>query len=342
VQRSLTLIAKVIQSLANLNAVSEVLALLPPSPSRLIVNLVQTVQKEEFMRGVKDFLRDSLPAMIDYILVVSTPPTSDPHGHYAGSADNRHDRLNIVNSLRQRTAIMPVLDREAIPILPHLLDIPRHLAVISSAIIRSSRSYLVKQDGDPRLHDLCNKCFEIEEHALHQVSQLASRISSERRWPPAQGTPDEFCPYSTTYTISGPGQSLQIGSERRNPQQRSRPSTARSSDTDVSGHRQLFSDGSIPSSPMSYLGPSPRLLTQGSQTEVSAGQPSSTPEGRDWSHTGHGLLHLKSTSTDGIGLAARAVVDAPFEPSAVDPPGEAGEDETKTKKGLLRGILTRR
>jgi hypothetical protein len=25
------------------------------------------------MRGVKDFLKDSMPAMIDYILVVSTP-----------------------------------------------------------------------------------------------------------------------------------------------------------------------------------------------------------------------------------------------------------------------------
>ncbi|EGO03980.1 hypothetical protein SERLA73DRAFT_40923, partial [Serpula lacrymans var. lacrymans S7.3] len=42
VQRSLTLIAKVIQSLANLNA---------------------SVQKEDFMRGVKAFLKESVPAM---------------------------------------------------------------------------------------------------------------------------------------------------------------------------------------------------------------------------------------------------------------------------------------
>lgn len=60
VQRSLTLIAKVIQSLANLNAVS-----VRCSGYDTITNTsLQTVQKEEFMRGVKDFLKDSLPAMV--------------------------------------------------------------------------------------------------------------------------------------------------------------------------------------------------------------------------------------------------------------------------------------
>jgi len=89
------------------------------------------------MRGVQDFLKDSLPAMIDYIAVVSTPlgETSSTYG----DGMNRHDRLKVVNSLRQRTKTMTVLDRESVPMLPHLLDIPMHLAIITSAVIRSSR-----------------------------------------------------------------------------------------------------------------------------------------------------------------------------------------------------------
>ncbi|KIJ68451.1 hypothetical protein HYDPIDRAFT_46759, partial [Hydnomerulius pinastri MD-312] len=158
VQRSLTLIAKVIQSLANLNA---------------------TVQKEDYMRGLKDFLQQNLPAMVDYILVVSTP-LPDTYSSHSGHPAFSHQRLNVVNSLHQRGAIMPILDREAIPLLPHILDIPRHLACISSSLIRGARfarSKMKSVEPGDHLADLCARCFEVEEIGLQRVSQLASAES---------------------------------------------------------------------------------------------------------------------------------------------------------------------
>lgn len=142
-----------IQSLANLNAVGEWL----DSLIFCLIHIIsQSLQKEEFMRGVRDFLKNSLPAMVDYIRVVSTPADDL---HTSSPATDQHDRLNIVNSLRQRANTMPVLARESIPMLPHLLDIPRHLAVIVSAVIRSSKDYQPKpvsdEVRDPPLDELC-------------------------------------------------------------------------------------------------------------------------------------------------------------------------------------------
>jgi hypothetical protein len=326
VQRSLTLIAKVIQSLANLNSVNSLL--LPRARAFLIFH--QTVQKEEFMRGVKDFLRDSLPAMIDYILVVSTP-TSEPQRQLAGSADNRHDRLSVVNALRQRLSNMPILDQEAIPILPHLLDIPRHLAVIASAVIRSSREYgthpMLHDRGDRRLEELCSKCFEIEEHALHQVNQLAIRISAERQRPSVPGPSEHHTGSPAAIPISNRSRVSVV--ERRLSQVPSRPSTAPSSDPNPS--RRLLSDSSTLPSFTSLRGLVPHSV-QDFQPETNEGQSPSSLDG-----LGRNTLprhHLKSISTDGI--AAPGVV---FEETATR---SFADDDNKIKKGLLRGILTRR
>lgn len=128
------------------------------------------------MRGVKDFLQENLQAMVDYILVVSTPtpaaypPTSSPV--------SGHQRLQVVDSLRQRGASMSTLHREAIPLLPHGLDVPRRLACISSALVRSARSAdqkTVPIDQGDRLYDLFIKCANIEETGLQRVSQSAVR-----------------------------------------------------------------------------------------------------------------------------------------------------------------------
>ncbi|KAG1881652.1 Rho GTPase activation protein [Suillus tomentosus] len=156
IQRSLTLIAKVIQSLANLNP---------------------NVQKEEFMRGIKDFLKQNLPAMVDYILVVSTPIPPDPCSPHSGHPAHSHQRLDVVSSLHERSTTMPVLERESIPLLPHVLDIPRHLARITSSVLRSARSADPKDkssEGDNQhLSGLCAQCFDLEDQSLARVSQLA-------------------------------------------------------------------------------------------------------------------------------------------------------------------------
>ncbi|KAG1841167.1 hypothetical protein C8R48DRAFT_781478 [Suillus tomentosus] len=155
IQRSLTLIAKVIQSLANLNS---------------------NVQKELFMRGIKDFLKQNLP-MVDYILVVSTPIPLDPCSPHPGHPAHSHQRLNVISLLHERSTTMPVLERESIPLLPHVLDIPRHLARITSSVLRSARSADPKDkssEGDNQhLSGLCAHCFDLEDQSLTRVSQLA-------------------------------------------------------------------------------------------------------------------------------------------------------------------------
>ncbi|KAA1471480.1 Rho GTPase activation protein [Dentipellis sp. KUC8613] len=144
VQRSLTLIAKVIQSLANLNA---------------------TVQKEQFMRGVKSFLEDSLPAMIDYILVVSSPKAN------SGQPSQSSTKSRIVKTVQERRSNMPALQKDAVPLLPDLLDVPRHLAIITTAVLRHSRASSAQGN---LLREFSGRCSEIEQQALYRVSRLAS------------------------------------------------------------------------------------------------------------------------------------------------------------------------
>ncbi|KAK0198314.1 GTPase activating protein [Armillaria mellea] len=294
VRRSLTLIAKVIQSLANLN------------PS---------VQKEEFMRGLKDFLQESLPAMVDYLVIVSTPG-KEGYRSPRSSSSGRHDRIHVVNSLRQRAPEMTKLNLEAIPMPPHLLDVPRHLAIITSAVIRNSRNYLSAShslaDKDDRLmHDLCSKCYDIEEQALHRVSQLASQMSvNQRRLNSSvnNGRSDIRSPTLSPASAS-------TGKERRHRKSKSgRPSTAPSPISDVPKEQTFSPRGS---------GRDPDTPASGSRQKTR-------------------LRHFKSPSTDSItyGDNHTSSIRRPpsqQEESLVDP----YDDSRKRKKGLFRGILKR-
>ncbi|KAF8509805.1 Rho GTPase activation protein [Gautieria morchelliformis] len=155
-QRSLTLIAKAIQSLANLT----------------------TEKRESHMRGVSSFLEQNHSAMIDYINQISNSVPDRGHPETSGS----YDRSLIMQSLRNRQKqireVTP-LASEAIPLLPHLIDIPKHLAVLSSAVIRHSRT--IPQSVPPRptpltndalVEDFATKCLEIEAKAVQSVSCL--------------------------------------------------------------------------------------------------------------------------------------------------------------------------
>lgn len=299
VQRSLTLIAKVIQSLANLNA---------------------NVHKEEFMRGVHDFLKDSVPAMIDYILVVSTP-SNDAYTSLPPS--DRHDRLNVVNSLRRRASTMPVLEREAIPMLPYLLDIPRHLAIVTSALIRSSRDFQEKsrrlEHIDQTLHDFCAKCFEVEEIALLRVSELATRISlkdSHTSLTPPSQMYSPHIPLSDGVFPSSRSASI----ERRRARNASRPSTS-PSPLDHNGSQAWMYGDDASSSPRGFA------LTSSVSIERVPGR-----EGR--------YLPPKSISTDSVpsfGIESSPSV-TPLRRSA---PNDISDDGGKRKRSLLKGILRR-
>jgi len=133
------------------------------------------------MRGVRDFLTSSRAAMIDYIFVVSSPGPDVPASI---SSTDRHNRTRVLGSLHQRRESMPLLFQEAIPMLPYLLDVPRHLALISSAVIRRSRGYNGKSRSeplaDPRVVEFCAKCYEVEERALKRVTQHAGYTSQDQ------------------------------------------------------------------------------------------------------------------------------------------------------------------
>ena len=138
------------------------------------------------MQGVREFLVNNRQAMVDYILVISTsiPDNFPIPGSPSGS--DRRERSQAIDSLRFRGAKMPLLNREAIPLLPHLLDVPRHLAVISSAVVRRSNEMLEKAQRDatqvdPDLNQFVEKCLEVEQQALARVSKLATHTRELRR-----------------------------------------------------------------------------------------------------------------------------------------------------------------
>ncbi|KAF8140258.1 Rho GTPase activation protein [Boletus edulis] len=326
VQRSLTLIAKVIQSLANLNV---------------------TVQKEEYMRGVQNFLKQNLPAMVDYILVVSTPihDTCSPHsGHPAFS----HQRHKVVNALHQRGPTIPILEREAVPLLPHALDIPRHLACISSSLIRSARLVGPKANSAERdpLSDLCSRCFEVEEVALQRVRRIATDGShpAAPRWDVARPRLPDKPPHSPPSPTS--------------PISRINPVSFRPSTAPLSSNQPL-SDEPPPTSthplPGSFFSHDPSrgdlaVLRRGSVPEISSRQSSTFPEDRvSRTLSRPRFLRLKSVSADSISTFTSLPAE-PYNPSPSehllrnpDAVSAAAVDESgKRTKNIFNGLLIRR
>lgn len=307
------------------------------------------------MRGMKDFLKDSVPAMVDYILVVSTP-VSDSYGSHAGSATDRHDRLNVFNALRQRSNTLPVLYREAIPCLPYLLDVPRHLAEVTSAVIRTSK-------GQHQRHKPCElpvglldefiaKCIEVEELALQRVSSLAARRSSRDDDRPSTPVRNQLSTSPVAARLRQLSISKSPPSTHRPYTSRnfSRPATAPASQSDLSDtlrYPEVLSDASLPSSPVSnsILVPS-RLMTRPSQADMNSGQLTSSPEDKpSWSLQNIKRFNARSTSTDSIpSSSVKSPGSAPVAYKAVESQTDVSDDASKKnlKKGILRGILTRR
>lgn len=118
------------------------------------------------MRGVKSFLEEKIPEMLGYIFVVSTPSPKES----SQPSPEAHVRSRAIRALHDRKRAMPDLQRELIPHEQHFLDVPRHLATITSAIVRHSRN---APPEDPAIVDLYNRCRDVERHALHYVSRHA-------------------------------------------------------------------------------------------------------------------------------------------------------------------------
>lgn len=107
------------------------------------------------MRSVKTFNEENVDAMIDYLIFVSTPsniglvssasssaqPHTTPHlyptmSHSRASAPESQIRA----ALQTRLPGMSQLQRESLPVLPHMTDEARDLAAIASAVVRNART----------------------------------------------------------------------------------------------------------------------------------------------------------------------------------------------------------
>ena len=260
------------------------------------------------MRGVQDFLKDSLPAMIDYITVVSSP-VGDTDLAYDS---NRLDQLDAVNALYQRSQRTTVLDKESIPVLPHLLDIPKHLAIVTSAVVRSLKNHSLrhKTNDDSRdlaVEEFCSVCSEIEEEALRRVSQLATRPAGSRRpSSPVNSTVVEETlrfPFPTGHQPFRRCKSL-CTSTAQSPFEPRSPIDPQTSFVDDSPAphfcNQLTSDDPVP-----------------------------------WNQRHARAMHMKAPSTD----LTPSLVDRDSSLGVSEPPVDM--DAGKRKKGLLRGILRR-
>ena len=277
------------------------------------------------MRGVQDFLKQNLPAMVDYILTVSTP-VPDPLSPYSGHPAHNFQRHDVVSSLHERGTTMSVLEREAIPLLPHLIDIPRHLSCIISSVIRSARSADPKgkpsqEEEDQHLSDLCAQCFALEEKSLARVSQLASVKSFHI-------APTSEAPRMSSVILSAsaaPPSPVSLSKFNGEPQEMSRPYTAPpSSDLFETTHGGPSSENSSPSSPAPYdllslrRGSVPDIYPN---PKVPLASEDRTPRPR--------FLRPKSISADSMSTLVSQRADL--------------QDETgRKRKNILHGILTRR
>jgi hypothetical protein len=272
------------------------------------------------MRGIKSFLEEKLSEMLDYILVVSTPgPEDSPRPQ-----SETHVRSRAVRALHDRKRAMSDLQKELIPHERHFLDIPRHLAIITSAIIRHSRNVYPE---DPTIADLYNRCRDVERHALYSVSRhaaLRGAGSVARPFPAAELS------RSPTTSSYGPTEEPPSSppTKSRTSSLHSRPRTAPSGAVSDSALHAIISSRRSQEYPLSRS----ELSTSGEPGEASK-------EDRDesWRMSRRQASHPRSISTDSI-------------PNPRDT-GSGGTDtrvevvrprNAERKKGFLRNILNRK
>lgn len=246
------------------------------------------------------------------------------------------------------------LASEAIPLLPHLLDIPKHLAVLSSAVVRHSRtnpqpatSRPVPLTHDTLVEDFAIKCFEIEEKTVQYVSHLgppysaaaaprhSRRVHSRRSNSPSR---DGYAAKSTSPfpVITGIDEQVLNLIPSRMRKARRRPSTAPAVSTNdgytshtplpflplTSPHDKSFhvGDKSLPVSPnVQFAGKRTQEDPSDSYTEHSPVSNSSPPIIRPGTPTLH---------------------PTPSQQSEADEI-EFMEDSVTKRRGLLRSLLSR-
>ncbi|CAL1695817.1 unnamed protein product [Somion occarium] len=347
VHRSLTEIVKVMQSLANINPGQNA----PPA--------------------ARDFLANTSNAMIDYILMVSStenlgesPPSMPP-------VKMERDRMRAMQALNYRISHSPTLVKEAIPVSPQALDVPRQLAIVNSLVVRHARRnhYPIRSNrpADRLFNELCSKCLDVEEQALRRVNQLAKRppqpAPPQPTSPISPSTPPfshiPSSPSSTSFQIipTHRERKASLHGKQKRAKKVPRPSTA-PSQTDSDGRSQsqdYKTDISVPPSPItgnnlsrifsrtsiSSRQPSiPIPSKEQDDTSNQGGEPKSLPSGR-----APFLHHPRSTSTDSALTRKTAPKSntpmSPTAPTAYTEPASPDSVDDLGKKGIFRRLVRR-
>jgi hypothetical protein len=220
---------------------------------------------------------------------------------------------------------MSDLQKELIPHEQHFLDIPRHLAIITSAIVRHSRNVFPE---DPAIADLYNRCRDVERYALYYVSRHAA---SRGGGSVARPFPTAELSRSPTTSSYGPTEESPSSppTKSRASSLHSRPKTAPSGAVSDSALHTITGSRRSQEYPLS-------------RSELSAsGEPGAgaSKEDRDesWRMSRRQASHPRSISTDSIPNprdTGSGGIDTRVE--AVRPRNAV------RKKGFLRNILNRK
>ncbi|PSS37746.1 hypothetical protein PHLCEN_2v439 [Hermanssonia centrifuga] len=284
--------------------------------------------------------------MVDYIVSVSSLGGDSTEPLIPQGMDT-HERIRMINTLNQRVSKLPALTKEAMPLLPHMLDIPKHLAVMTSVVVRHTRKPLPAKTGAMAEHDFdefCSICLQVEEQALFRVSQLARR----RKHQPPASISFLHTPSSLPMVIPSRDRKSSLPSSSPSEQKHRRPPTAPynpgipdTADITMSPNatagitcilsRTSLSDARQSSAQSSSMG--------GHVTAGSAGEPQSLPIPRPaFTH------HPRSSSTDSALVRIdQKTSGSPSTPLAYVSP-DANDDSIegiRSRKSLFRGILRR-
>lgn len=318
-------------------------------PPRVVM---QTLQSNDYPR-LKEFLMNTSAKMVEYLSFISTEPPDIPQSpHMLPASGNGFQRSQYQRGFYIKKASLPLLYRESIPELPHMLDIGKHLATITSVVVRHTRRHLPARIGSPSEHDFdlfCQTCLEVEEKALIQVSKMAgrSRTGSSKD----VNSPTSKKPPISPIPITPERQRRTSSSERRRLIRiEKRPATAPPGDVDLRSQPSVSSMSSSPGGSSTNI---PRVtsydMTPSSKHSANSSVAHSLGEtGTEDSHLkpSRPLLvhHPRSASTDSA-LSRRGrtmeppsptntAVCLPFAPDLTDEMGGR-------KKGLFRGMLRR-
>lgn len=256
----------------------------------------------------------------------------------------------VQNTLLRRRHSLSVLYREAIPSQHELLDIGKHMAIITSTVVRHTRRNLPSRLGAPSEQEFdyfCQTCLEVEEAALARVSKLAARARHRSSATAVSSPTFARSPISSTDSPVRPRRASSSERHRLAHSASSRSNMA-PSDSDFLRGEQSYSETSMQSSPAESSAHIPRVTSHESLRNIRHSSKSSVDTSTDDPHLPRPsrpllLHHARSTSTDSA-LSQKSRRQAPASPTVTSTvtcmPFGDNDDVAGRKKGKLwRGML---